>query len=669
MVQQSGSRRERFRRLHLRLAGLVTVPEGSGGILAAAPALRVREIFTRFWPYARPDRKVLATSLLFVVLTPVTAAASIWVFKHLIDTVLVGRELGALWVLGGALLGVTLVAGAVSYASSAVSAWLAERFLLSLRDAVFGHVLRLPPAFFERYRAGDVVSRLTNDVSAIERLVVSGVTRSVSYAARILVFAGLALYLRWELALLAFVVVPLFWWVARHFSRQIKTASREKRRRTGGVSAVAEETLANIALVQAYGQERAEAGRLHEEGRARMAAGMAANRMSALYSPAIDVIEAVGGLLVFGVGAWEHAQGRLTIGGLLAFVAYLAQLYQPIRSASRLATTVYGASASAERLVELLDHPVGVVSSPRAKPLVHGPHEVHLDGVTFRYPGAARPALDGIDLRIAPGETVAVMGPNGAGKSTLTRLLLRWADPEQGVVRIDGADIRDLDLESLRAHIAVVLQETMLFDRTVAENIAYGASGAGPPDVARAAVLARAAPFVRDLPEGYHTRVGQRGRRLSGGQRQRLAIARALIRSAPVLILDEPTASLDAAAARAVIAPLRRLMAGRTTLLITHDRSLAGLADRTVVLEGGRIVAEYRPSVDHHPTSPQQAASPQSAPSRQPGAPPQPAPSPRPAASPLSASSPRPAASPQPAPSPHPPTLPQPTAARPAPVR
>ncbi|MEQ7128602.1 ABC transporter ATP-binding protein [Actinopolymorpha sp. B11F2] len=609
MVQESRSRRERFRRLHLRLARLVTVPEGSGGIVAAAPVLRVREIFTRFWPYARPDRKVLAASLLFVALTPLTAAASIWVFKHIIDTVLVGRQLDALWVLGGALLGVTLVAGVVSYASSAVSAWLAERFLLRLRDAVFVHVLRLPLAFFERYRAGDVVSRLTNDVSAIERLVVSGVTRSASYAVRILVFAGLALYLRWELALLAFVVVPLFWWVARHFSRQIRTASREKRRRTGGVAAVAEETLANIPLVQAYGQERAEAGRLHAEGRARMAAGLAANRMSALYSPAIDVIEAVGGLLVFAVGAWEHAQGRLTIGGLLAFVAYLAQLYQPIRSASRLATTVYGASASAERLVELLDHAPDVEQSPRAVPFVHGSHDVHLDGVTFRYPGAERAALHGIDLRIAPGETVAVMGPNGAGKSTLTRLLLRWADPDSGVVLIDGTDIRDLDLESLRAQVAVVLQETMLFDRTVAENISYGAPAAGPPEVFRAAVAAHADGFVRELPDGYLTRVGQRGRRLSGGQRQRLAIARALIRPAPLLILDEPTASLDAPAARAVIAPLRRLMAGRTTLLITHDRSLAALADRTMVLDRGHIVAEHRPPAG--PTSPQPLASPQ----------------------------------------------------------
>jgi ATP-binding cassette, subfamily B, bacterial len=589
--QVARGRRALARRLHT----LLTVSETTDGPVAAAPIVPIRQIFLRFWPYARPDRTVLAASLVFVALTPVTTAASIWVFKQIVDTVLVGRQLGALWTLGAVLLGVTLAAGVISYASSTVSAWLAERFLLRLRDGVFAHLLRLSPPYFERHRAGDLVSRLTGDVAAIESVVLSGVTRAVSYAVRIAVFAGLALYLRWELALLAFVVAPAFYAVARHFSRQIKNASREKRRRSGGVSAVAEETLAHIPLVQAYGQELAEAGRLHAEGQARMRAGLAANRMSAIYAPAIDLIEAVGGLLVLAVGAWEHAQGRLTIGGLLAFVAYLAHLYQPIRSASRLATTVYGASASAERLVEVLDARPDVPPRPSARPLRRCPHAVHLDGVTYRYPGAVRPALDRIDLRLAPGETVAVMGPNGAGKSTLTRLLLRWADPESGVVRMDGVDLRELTVESVRAQVAVVLQETMLFDRTVAENIAYAVPGARPPDVAGAARIAQAHGFVSALPDGYLTRVGQRGRRLSGGQRQRLAIARALIRPAPVLVLDEPTASLDAAAARGVMEPLRRLMTGRTTLLITHDRALAAMADRVVVLDRGRLVAEHRP--------------------------------------------------------------------------
>ena len=592
MPDTSRGRRETSRRpqARARLRRLLTVTESTDGIVGAAPVVPIREIFRRFWPYARPDLRVILASLAFVALTPLTAAASIWIFKHIVDTVLIPKRPDALWLLAGALVAVTVVGGAVSFGSSSVSTWLAERFVLRLRDGVFAHLLRLSPPFFEQHRTGDLLSRLMSDVGAIERLVLSGVTRTASYAVRVVIFAGLALYLRWELALLAFVVAPLFWWVARHFSRQIKTASREKRRLTGGVSAVAEEALANVPLVQAYGQERAEAGRLHAEGLARLRAGLAANRMAAMYGPAIDLIEVAGGLLVLSVGAWQLAQGRLTVGGLLAFVAYLAQLYQPIRGASRLATTVYSASASAERLIELLDRTPDIVPRPHAYPLTRARGAIHLDRVSFTYPGAARPALDRVDLRIAPGDVVAVMGPNGAGKSTLTRLLLRWVDPDAGAVRLDGVDIRDLTVESLRAQMSLVLQETMLFDRSVGANIAFGLPAATHLEVATAAGAADADGFIRELPDGYATRAGQRGRRLSGGQRQRLTIARALVRRAPILVLDEPTASLDASAARRVVQPLRRLMAGRTTILITHDRALAALADRTVVLDRGRLV-------------------------------------------------------------------------------
>jgi len=569
---------------------------GTDGVVAAAPVVAIRETFRRFWPYARPDRLVLLASLGFVAVGPLTTAATVGIFAEIVDTVLVGRRLAALWELGGALLGITIVGGLLSFVSSSISAWLSERFLLRLRDGVFAHVLTLSPRFFETHRVGDVIARLTSDVNGIERLVVSGPTRAISYAIRIVVFSGLALALRWELALLSFVMVPAFWWIARYFSRRIKQASREKRRRSGGVGAIAEETLANIAIVQAYGQQRAEAGRLHAEARAKMAASLDATRMSSLYAPAIALVEALGGLLVLAVGAWQHAHGRLTIGGLLAFVAYLAQLYQPIRSASRLATTVYGATASAERLIELLDRKPDVVSAPAARRLPHGPHVVHLDQVTYRYPGTDRPAVARLDLTIEPGEIVAVMGPNGAGKSTLTKLLLRWVDPDAGAVRIDGIDVRELELESLRAQVAFVPQETTLFDRTVAENVAYGYPQAAQQVIRAAAQIAQADRFVRELPTGYETRVGQRGRRLSGGQRQRLAIARALIRPAPILVVDEPTASLDAHAARDLVEPLRRLMAGRTTLLITHDEELARLAHRIVVLDRGRIVAEHRPA-------------------------------------------------------------------------
>ncbi|MBM7784621.1 ABC transporter ATP-binding protein [Tenggerimyces flavus] len=582
------------RALSRRLRRFLTVSETTDGVVAAAPVVPIRAMFRRFWPYVRPDLPVLLLSLVFVVLTPLAAAASIWIFKHIIDSAIVPGRPSALWPLAAALVAITLAGGVVSYASSSISAWMAERFLLRLRGGVFDHLLGLSPSFFERHRAGDVVSRLTGDIGAIESLVLSGVTRTISYAARIAIFATLAFMLRWELALLAFVVAPLFWLVARHFSRQIKKASREKRRRSGGVSAVAEETLAHMPLVQAYGQERAESSRLHAEGLARLSAGLASNRMSSLYTPAVELVEMVGGLLVLGLGVWELSQGRLTVGGLLAFVAYLTQLYGPIRGASRLATTVYSASASAERLLEVLDSRPAVVSSPGALAAPRSRGAVGFDSVSFSYEGSSRPALDRLSLQIAPGEVVAVMGQNGAGKSTLTKLLMRWNDPSAGAVRLDGVDIRSYELASLRSQFAVVLQETMLFDRSVADNILYGVPGASRGAVLAAAQAAAVTDFAFDLPSGFDSSVGQRGRRLSGGQRQRVAIARALIRQAPVLILDEPTASLDASTTRKVVEPLRRLMNGRTTLLITHDRELMGYADRVVTLDGGRVVSDSR---------------------------------------------------------------------------
>lgn len=569
---------------------VLTVGQPNDSMVAAAPAVPIRMIFRRFWPFVRPDRRILLLSLVFVALLPASTAASIWVLQQVIDTVLVPRDLKPLPSLAGLMVGITVVGGLVSYANSTVSAWLAERFLLRMRSGVFDHLLRLSPRTLEHHRTGDLVSRLTGDVAAIEQLVVSGITRSASYAVRILIFAGLALHIRWELALLAFVVTPLFWIVARHFSRQIKQASREKRSRTGALSAVAEESLANVPVIQAYGQQEAESRRLYDQAEARMRAGLEANRMSALYAPAVELVELIGALLVLGVGAWELTQDRLTVGGLLAFVAYLSQLYQPIRGASRLATTVYGASASAERLIEVLDEPPGITSDPDAIPATRVRGGLELDRVSYTYPGASRPALRSVSLSVRPGEVVAVMGTSGAGKSTLSKLLLRFVDPDEGAIRLDGRDLRDLTVESLRESTAVVLQETMLFDRTIAENIGFGRADATGPAIRGAAWAANADQFVEAMPRAYGTRIGQRGRRLSGGQQQRLAIARALIRRAPVLVLDEPTASLDDETARQVMEPLRRLMRGSTTILITHDPEMARLADRTVVLDNGRLV-------------------------------------------------------------------------------
>jgi ATP-binding cassette, subfamily B, bacterial len=575
----------RLRRLFAPLA------EGEG-LVAAAPALPVREVFRRFWPYARPYRRLLYVTLVFVVLTPLVEAALVWMFKLVVDQVLVPRDFGPFWWIALAYLGLNLLDGLLGFADDYFSTWVGERFLLDLRTKLFAHLQGLSLEVFDRRRLGDVLSRLTGDIAAIEDLVLGGVVDAITFTLRIVVFTGVLLYLRWELALVSLVVAPLFWLAARHFSRLIKRASREKRRRSGSISAVAEETLGNAALVQAYNRQEHEVERFRREGQGAFVAQLASTRIRGLFSPLINLIELAGGLIVIGLGTWELSQGRLTLGGLLAFLTYLTQLYSPIRGLSRLTNTFYAASASAERVIELLDETPAVRDPARPKRLATETSDlaVAFEGVSYRYPGTAADALSDVSFTAQPGETIALVGASGAGKSTAAKLLLRFHDPTAGRVTLGGIDLRDIALHELRENIAVVLQETLVFHASVRENIAYGRPGATDDEIQAAASAADAHAFISELPDGYETVIGQRGRRLSGGQRQRIAIARAMVRDAPVLLLDEPTTGLDAASSERVLEPMRRLMSGRTTIVISHDLLNVREATAIVVLDRGRVI-------------------------------------------------------------------------------
>jgi ABC-type multidrug transport system fused ATPase/permease subunit len=420
----------------------------------------------------------------------------------------------------------------------------------------------------------------------------SGVTSALAYVFQLVFFTAALFYLEWRLALVSLFVGPLFWLAARYFSRKIKNASREERRRSGSISAVAEESLSNAALVQSYNRQEEEIARFHRENEGSFAAQLAATRLGSLFSPLVDLIELAGVIVVVAVGAYELLQGRLTIGGLLVFLLYLSQLYAPIRGLSSLLNAYYAASASAERVIEFLDQRPSVDEKRWARPLYGARGYVEFDSVSFTYPGAQKPALEDVSFRVSPGQTLTLVGPSGSGKSTLTRLLLRFYDPDAGRVRLDGHDLRDISLHSLRENIAVLLQETLVFDGTARENIAFGKTAATEEEIVAAAKAADAHEFILGLPQGYDTVVGQKGRLLSGGQRQRLAIARAMIRDAPILILDEPTTGLDARSSEKVMAPLRRLMSGRTTIVVSHNLLTVRNATRIVSLEGGHIAEQ-----------------------------------------------------------------------------
>ena len=566
--------------------------EESKGLVAAAPAIPVREIFRRFWPYARPYRRWLPLILFLVALGPAIEAVTIWMYKVLVDEVLVPQEFGLLlWVLL-AYVGLTLADGIVKFCDEYLSEWVGGRFIVNLRTALFRHLHSLSLGFFERRSLGDMISRLSDDTEEIEELLLSGATSALAYVFQLVFFVGALFYLEWRLALVSLFVVPLFWLTARHFSRKIKRAAREERRRSGSISAVAEESLSNAALVQAYNRQEDEIVRFHRENEGSFAAQLAGTRLSSLFSPLINLIELAGVIVVMTVGTYELSQGRLTIGGLLVFMVYLGGLYRPIRGLSSLLNSFYAASAGAERVIEFFDQKSSVMEKEDASALSYARGHVEFDSVSFRYPGSERAALSDVSFDARPGEILALVGSSGAGKSTAAKLLLRFYDPDGGQIHLDGHDLRELSLNTLRESVAVLLQETLVFDGTVRQNIAYGKPRATKEEIIAAAKAADAHEFIETLPEGYDTIIGQKGRLLSGGQRQRLAIARAMIRDAPVLILDEPTTGLDARSSEKIMTPLRRLMSGRATIVVSHNLLTVRDATRILVLEEGCIAEQ-----------------------------------------------------------------------------
>ena len=386
------------------------------------------------------------------------------------------------------------------------------------------------------------------------------------------------------------VVGPFFGLLSRFFARRTKITSRERRRRGGEIGAAAEDILANVPLIQSHGTKHSELDRFDEHGQALFRVDMVAARLRALYQPAVDAMELVGAISVVSLGTLELAAGRMTLGELFVFMAFLNQLFSPIRPGPTGHQPLLGRSQRRTRTIELLDVPAHAPDPPDALPVITQHGDIEFRNVSFTYPGAEQPSLTGISFRLEPGKVVALVGPSGAGKSTIVRLLMRWHEPTTGTIRFDGDDITTLALDDYRNHIALVPQDSPMIDRTIAENIAYGNPDATHDQITNAATLADAHTFIQQFPDTYNTPVGQRGRRLSGGQRQRIALARALLRDSPILILDEPTSGLDANTTDRIHEPIHHLMNNRATLLVSHNLRMVHQADEILVLDHGHII-------------------------------------------------------------------------------
>jgi ATP-binding cassette subfamily B protein len=469
-----------------------------------------------------------------------------------------------------------------------VGAHVGERFTLGVRRAIFAHLLRQSPDSLDTRRLGDTLSRVSGDVSTVEGLMVSAPGEIISAIVRATLFAGAMFLIDPLLAIISLLLAPLFWGAARLFSSAARDLARERRRRRGGVMALAEQSLSHVALVQAAGREADELARFDAEGEVGARAEVASARLGSTLLPVVDLIEVVGALVITGLGTVALAEGRLSLGELLVFLTFLAQLYRPVRDLAELTNLAFTASGGAERILEILDQEPSVVEAKDAVDPGRSAGRLSLQDVSFAYPGG-RPVLSRVSVDFEPGGVTAIVGPSGAGKSTLVKLLLRFADPTEGRVLLDGQDLRDLTLHGVRRNVAVQLQDSHILDASLIENVRYARPAATEAEVRAALEAVAAVGFSDELGEGHHTRMTQHGRRLSGGQRRRIEIARLLVADAPVVVLDEPTSALDADTARSVMRGLRDLLAGRTVVIITHDPVALEVADRVVGLASGRI--------------------------------------------------------------------------------
>lgn len=508
--------------------------------------------------------------------------------KVVIDQLIPNRRYDALLEIGGCIVGAALLLGAFRFCSSYMMTLVSQRAILRLRNKLYRHTLSLDLKFFERHRTGDLMTRLTSDVSQLQELVSAD---TLSIAADFFTFiavCGYLLYVDWELALLLMSTFPFLFYTSRLFSGRIKSAYRTVRQSSAELSNHLQDTLSGIRMIKSFANEHEEAQRFAGWSEQNRNATVAASRLSALFSPIIDVLNSIGMVFVLLFGAWQAMRGRLTVGDIVAFLAYLRLLQGPIRSFSRMVSRIQQSAAAYERIHEVLKTLPEVRNKDNAVALPAIQGDIFFDDVDFAYE-ADVPVLQNFHLRICANQVTALVGSSGSGKSTVAHLIARLYDVQKGVIYIDGHPLDEVTLESLRRQIGIVSQDVILLNGTIRDNIAYGKPDASPEEIKAAARAANAQEFIEAFPHGYDTLIGERGVKLSGGQKQRLSIARALLKNPRLIILDEATAALDTESEQ-LIQALSRLLPGRTCLVIAHRLSTIQHADRIVVLEKGQVV-------------------------------------------------------------------------------
>jgi subfamily B ATP-binding cassette protein MsbA len=557
------------------------------------PAMTSRQLYVRLLGYVRPYWKIFGFGILGMVALAATEPLFPALMKPLLDKGFSGKPRDDLWIAPLAIIGIFLLRGMLSFVSSYLMSWVTNRIVMDLRVRMFDRMLSLPTRFFDDQSTGTLISKVTYDVANVTSAATTVLTVTLRDSLSIVGLLAWLFYLNWRLTLVALAIGPVVAVVVRLFSARLRKASRDAQTAMGDITHVLEEAIGGHRVVKIFGGQAYESERFRAVNQRLRGSNMRQSIAASATVPIVQLFTAIALAIVIYVALLQSSSSQTTVGGFVSFITAMLMLLAPLKHLTDVTAPLQRGLAAAESIFELLDEAPEDDTGRRHVDRLRG--ALTIDDASFSYAGADRPALDRIKLDIAPGETVALVGASGSGKTTLAHMIPRFYHLNGGRILIDGEPVESLTLASLRANIALVSQDVVLFNDTVARNIAYGTSaGTSREEIEAAARAASAHEFIVAMPKGYETEVGENGVKLSGGQRQRIAIARALLKNAPILILDEATSALDSESERQVQAALEVLMKNRTTLVIAHRLSTIERADRIVVLEKGRIVETGR---------------------------------------------------------------------------
>ena len=544
--------------------------------------------YKRLLQYIRPYLKRLALAIVCIVVAAACNLYLPWIIKDMVDKVLAEKDMVMLYVICVSIVVVFLIRGIFYYGQSYLVSYIGQKVVIDVREVMFRKFQRMPMAYFDKHQTGETMSYITNDVAAIQSALVDQLIEMVTEGSILIGSIAMMIYLDWKLSLLTLVVIPLVGQAMKIFGRKLKRNGTVIQERAAEITSLLQESISSIRVVKSFVREDYEIKRFINQNILNFQAAMKNVQLTSLLTPTVEFLAAVSVTFIVGFGGYEVVNGQMTAGALVAFLTYAVNLANPVKRLARVYGNLQRAMAAVDRVFAVIDLPEPISDKEDAKSLPKIQGHVEVKNVTFGYKEGVN-ALEDVSLDVKPGQMIAFVGPSGAGKSTIANLIPRFYEINGGSISIDGYDIRDVKLDSLREQIGIVPQETMLFSTTVMENIRYGRLDATDEEVIEAAKAANADSFIRELPQGYDTTIGERGLNLSGGQRQRMAIARAILKNPQILILDEATSALDTESEKIVQAALDSLMVGRTSFVIAHRLSTIFNADQIYVIDGGRI--------------------------------------------------------------------------------